>query len=311
MIIFVLKSKVNSGHEKMFRSIYENIHLDKKYLNLEHEKLIPYLFKNKTFIVSAGYPLQNLEIIFLLKLFLKKVYVYTPFGFEIKYFNVRFTKLKEILVNFVYSGNNVKLITCSKEQKDLFLKRFPLKKVYYFNNFTEGKNFSYKIDTQKKNIYYIGRIDQKQKNCIIFSELANTTDYSIHLIGDLDDEKLARQLSHPNITIYEKMINPYDNIVEKSCIILPSFYEGAALVVIEACMNNIPIFLSNCVGNKNFADEAIIFQHIDDLKIILNKFFSCDILLYQQWVNFRENVLQNYNKEIFLTQIHDFENIIK
>ncbi len=295
----------------MFRSIYENINLEKKFIDLNHNRLFPLLFKKSIFIVSAGYPLQNLLTIFTLKIFFKTIYVYTPFGFELKYFNVKFSKLKEILVNFIYSGNNVKLITCSKEQNVFFKKRYPKKEIFHFNNFSEHKRINNTLITTKNNIYYIGRIDQKQKNCLIFRDLAENNNYLIHLIGDLDSEILADKLNHTNITIYKKVINPYENIPNNSCIILPSFYEGAALVVIEACIYNIPIFLSNCVGNSNFAESVITFNNLEELNSILFKYFNKDISLNQQWMKFRDNVLKTYNKETFLSQIKRFENHIK
>jgi glycosyltransferase involved in cell wall biosynthesis len=311
MIIFLIRSKITSGHEKMFKLIYDNLTIEKKYCNLINKTPLALFFRNKKFVISSGYPLQNLLLIFILKILFKKVYVYTPFGFKIKLFNVKLSLLKEILVKIVYAGKNVSVITCSYEQKKLFEQRFPNKMIYHLNNYTDHNKIRKLEVSNQNNIFYIGRIDQKQKNCKIFLELANQTNYFYNLIGKLDDKNLKAYLKHDRIFIYGSMSNPFEKVTNNSCLILPSFYEGAALIVIEACYHNIPIFLSNCVGNRYFADEVITFNNTNDLIILLNKHFNKDEDLNKKWLNFRMNVLKNYNKEVFISQLSNLEMILE
>lgn len=313
MTIFLLKSDIISGHEKMFHSIYDNYNKEKKFIDLNLVFDWFEILKYKKFIISVGYPAQNLFLVLFLKLLRKNIYVYTPFGFELKYFNVRFSRVKEFFYRSVYFGNNIKYITCSEAQSELLKNRFVNKEVFFVNNFSDGSYNSVNSisEINSKDVFYIGRIDQVQKNCLFFVDLASKNDYKIHLIGSCSDIYLNRKLSIQNIKIHNYTSEPFSLLNVDSCLVLPSFYEGAPLIIIEACIHNIPIFISDCVGNKNFADDALIFSSILDLQELLKLHFNKDTLLNDRWIKFRNDVLAKYNKEIFLAQLSVLENIIE
>ena len=310
MITFLIKSKVFSGHEKMFKLIYDNFKVQKFFIDLNIEFDLPVFLKCKTFFVCVGYPAQNLFLIFFLRVLRKRVYIYTPFGFELKYYNVNFASIKENIYKLIYSGSNIKIVTCSRVQSKLFQTRFPNKEIFYLNNFSDSLQAICNNQEDKNNVYYIGRIDQIQKNCLIFSDLARKSKYVYHLIGNCTDSALLKKLMHPNIIIHRHKLNPFNLLHKNSCLVLPSFYEGAPLVIIEACVNNIPIFLSNCVGNCDFAEEALIFSSISELRIMLDKHFIGDFEQLNKWSKFKYNVLSEYNKEVFLVQLNELENRI-
>lgn len=154
---------------------------------------------------------------------------------------------------------------------------------------------------------FVGRIDQIQKNCLFFESLSRLIPNEICLIGECVDKDLEIRLRNSNIQILGKQRDPYQQLSINDCIVLPSFYEGAALVVIEACYHNIPIILSDCVGNRGITSDAILFNTPEEASELLASYFSSDKFFMAKWNCFRESVKSNYCRDQFLEQLNAFE----
>ena len=310
MTFFILNTNVISGHEKMFLTFYDTYHGDKTFLNLKEKGLLSILrlivTKNKL-IISAGFPAQNLFLILLFRICFKKINIYTPFGFHVRYFRVKSADLKEFIYKLIVFGRRISFTTCSEEQKKYLMERFPYRRVFSLNNFIPAIDLPQFSKPIGKNVVFIGRIDQIQKNCLFFEPLSRLIPNEIYLIGECGDKVLETRLRSSNIQILGKQSDPYHNVSINDCIVLPSFYEGAALVIIEACYQNIPIILSDCVGNRGITSNAILFNTPEEASKLLVSCFNSDKSFIERWNYFRDEVKRNYCREQFVKQLNSFE----
>lgn len=310
MTVFVLNTNVISGHEKMFLAFYELYQGDKTLLNLKEEGVLSafkLLAAKNRLIISAGYPAQNLFLILFYRIFFKKINIYTPFGFHMKYFRVNSANLKEFVYKLIVFGRRISFTTCSEEQKAYLIERFPSRSVFSLNNFIQAANPPQFSKPNGNRVFFIGRVDQTQKNCLFFEPLSRLIKNEINLVGECVDKDLEVRLKNSNIHLLGKQPNPYQLLSTNDCIVLPSFYEGAALVVIEACYQNIPIILSDCVGNRSITSNAIFFNTPEDASELLASCFNSDKFFIEKWNYFRESVKNNYCRDQFVKQLNAFE----
>lgn len=310
MTVFVLNTNVISGHEKMFLAFYELYQGEKTLLDLKEKGMFPafkLIFAKNRLIISAGFPAQNLFLILFYRILFKTINIYTPFGFHMKYFRVKSANLKEFIYKLIVFGRRISFTTCSDEQKGYLIQRFPNRSVFSLNNFTQNIKFSKLSRLEGNRVAFVGRLDQTQKNCLFFETLCRLVPNEIYLIGECVDKNLEIRLRRPNIRILGKQPNPYEHLSIKDCIVLPSFYEGAALVVIEACYRNIPIILSDCVGNRGITSNAILFNTTEEASKLLASCFNSDTSFIEKWDNFRESIIKTYCRDQFIKQLNTFE----
>ncbi len=303
MILFYLNSKVISGHEYMFKRIYNQYEFSKILLNRITLSNLRLLF-NRNIIISAGSPRQNLFLIFFASFLCKQVFVYTPFGFDLVYFKIKFPHFKNLIYEILMQKKNISFVTCSNEQKKYLQKRFPGKQIFVVRNYYLNSTKSdEQLNLKKSKIYYVGRIEENQKNVGFFIELKRMINLEIILIGSCSSNSLINKLKISGISIQEESINPYANISTNDLIILPSIYEGAALVVIEAAHLGIPIFLYNSIGNRKITDNPILFENYDELVELISLFEQNDKGLKERILKFRKEVVNEYCIKSFLDDI--------
>ncbi len=304
MTIFYLDSSVISGHEYVFKKIFEQYQYPKKLVNKINFYNIG-LFYKKNILISAGSPRQNLFITFLISFLANRVFVYTPFGFDLHYFSNKFPKLKNLLYKCLLSKNNILFVTCSKEQKNYFQIRFPQKEILLVRNFNINNSLATRDSNNNKiSIYYVGRIDDVQKNVSFFIKLKKLIKNDIILIGNCNSLSLYNKLTLNGIIVNKPSSNPYSYISTNDLIILPSKYEGAALVVIEATNLGIPIFLMNSVGNKFITDNPILFNNHNELVNLISLFEQKDFSLHDRIKKFQSQIIREYSVDNFLID-HD------
>lgn len=311
MTIFYLNSKVTSGHEFMFGKIFENFKSSKVLIqNLKLDNFFEFL--NNDIIVSAGSPRQNLFFIFFISFISKRVFVYTPFGFDLQYFGINHGNFKNRLYKFLLSKPNISFVTCSVEQSKYLTSRFKGKLVYIIRNYNINNSLHSKSSSNrlKPKIFFVGRIENLQKNVSFFLQLRQHVSNEIILIGNCTSKSLLEEFNLNNIKVLNAKENPYSYIEKDDLIILPSNYEGAALVVIESSYLGIPIFLKDCVGNRKITSNPILFKNLDVLLNLINSYEKDDSFLLNRIKSFQNEVVNEYNEINFKVDVENFEKVV-
>ncbi|MHA8107602.1 glycosyltransferase [Aquirufa sp. 5-AUSEE-100C1] len=287
----------------MFKKIFEEFKQTKLIVN-QFSLDIFYRFLNGTVIVSAGSPRQNLFFIFGVSLIAKNVLVYTPFGFDLYYFKVKFPRVKNFVYKFLLSRNNISFITCSLEQKSYLKIRFPKQEVFVIRNIVLNSSLcASNVYSKKMRVFYVGRVDDQQKNVSFFIELKKLIQHEIFLIGECRSKDLELRIKRSGVIIRSSSLSPYNDISLNDLIVLPSHYEGAALVVIEAATLGIPVFLMNTVGNKQITANPILFNNHLELVNLINLLHNKDSFLLKRIELFRKEILNEYSQNNFLLDI--------
>jgi hypothetical protein len=311
MTIFYLNSELTSGHEFMFERIFENFKSSK--VLIQKLKLGNFIkFVNNDIIVSAGSPRQNLFFIFFISFISKRVFVYTPFGFDLQFFGINHGYLKNRLYKLFLFKQNISFITCSVEQSEYLKSRFKGKPIYVIRNYNINNTLHNKSSSNKlkPKIFFVGRIEDLQKNVSFFVNLRPHVSNEIILIGNCTSKFLLDLFNLNNIKVFNAKDNPYSYIEKGDLIILPSNYEGAALVVIESCYLGIPIFLKDSVGNRKITNNPILFENLEVLLDLINSYENFDSILFNRIKSFQKEVINEYNEINFKADVEYFEKIV-
>lgn len=115
-----------------------------------------------------------------------------------------------------------------------------------YNNLKKDFEFDIK-NKYHKNILYLGRIEQRQKNILYLNKYFDNVDF----YGSVDNENIKNKLGDK----YKGIVKREDiqKIFQKySFLILSSFYEGFPTVLSESFANATPIICSNAISSKDF-----------------------------------------------------------
>jgi glycosyltransferase involved in cell wall biosynthesis len=148
----------------------------------------------------------------------------------------------------------------------------------------------YGINTEKKNILYLGRFNEKKRVIDLlkaFKELDSS--YKLHLVGKGNEEqKLRKYIEDNNIENIEFLGTIFGDekfaIYELSDIfVLPSFLEGTPTVLVEAALTDTKIVASDIPGNQVVTEsynkaktfpQGDIVQLRESIKKMADKQFS-------------------------------------
>ena len=231
--------------------------------------------------------------------------IYTTHGISFLRQDVSIIKLKLfILLEKIGKLCGGQTIACSKSEAE-FIRSKGINCDYINNGIKIDKNF---IKQSKKDditrIINVGRITE-QKNPRLFNKIAQKYIENIKIkfiwIGEGEDRKL---LSSENIEVTGWL--PQEQVKEKlksaDIYLSTSKWEGLSLAILQAMNYELPLILSNCVGNIDLVEEGIngnTYTEIDEgiekiNKIKLDQGKKSLILLKE---NFNiQNMIENYKK---------------
>lgn len=175
-----------------------------------------------------------------------------------------------------------------------------------FFNRLENKN--------KKRITYAGKISYSKGVKCLINAFKNIEDEELELFlagsGSLEESEIKEFAKDDNRIKFLGALNQNDlaNIIKESEVfILPSFYEGLPLVIMEALACKTKVIMSNIEGVKPWVGEKInssgVIEYIELPRMIdIDKPHKDDIKLYEE--NIKNSILRMLEKRV------DFENII-
>lgn len=186
--------------------------------------------------------------------------IYTTHGISFLRQDISNTKLKLfILLEKIGEICGGQTIACSKSEAE-FIKAKGIACEYINNGIKIDENF---IKQPKKDdvirIINIGRITE-QKNPKLFNEIAKKFVYNPKIkfiwVGEGEDRKL---LSSENIEItgWLSQEQVKKRLKEADIYLSTSKWEGLSLAVLQAMNYELPLVLSNCIGNVDLVEEGI------------------------------------------------------
>ena len=149
-----------------------------------------------------------------------------------------------------------KIIFVSNESKKDLVQIYPEieKKSYVINNFVDEKSILEKankkitIDTNKKIVLFVGRLEEKAKKITRIIEVANKmkkSNVEFWIVGDGKDKKEYKKMISDykltNVKLLGAKSNPYPYMKRCDIMILTSDYEGFPVVYNESIVLNKPI----------------------------------------------------------------------
>lgn len=196
--------------------------------------------------------------------------IYTTHGISFLRQDISNTKLKLfILLEKIGEVCGGQTIACSKSEAE-FIKSKGITCEYINNGIKIDENF---IKQPKKDditrIINVGRITPA-KNPRLFDEIAKEFIDNLKIkfiwIGDGEDRK---QLSSENIEItgWLSQEQVKEKLKEADIYLSTSKWEGLPLAVLQAMNYELPLILSNCVGNIDLVEEEIngnIYKNVDE-----------------------------------------------
>ena len=94
----------------------------------------------------------------------------------------------------------------------------------------------------------------------------------VHIIGDGDEFLVVEKLIKDNdlgdcVKMYGYKENPYPYIAQSDMLVLPSFYEGQGIVLIEANLLGVPCFatrFANADKTLNYGKYGLVVDNTED-----------------------------------------------
>jgi len=196
--------------------------------------------------------------------------IYTTHGISFLRQDISNSKLKLfILLEKIGEVCGGQIIACSKSEAE-FIKSKGITCEYINNGIKIDENF---IKQPKKDditrIINVGRITE-QKNPKLFNEIAKKFVYNPKIkfiwVGEGEDRKL---LSAQNIEItgWLSQEQVKKRLKEADIYLSTSKWEGLSLAALQAMNYELPLILSNCVGNIDLVEEEIngnIYKNVDE-----------------------------------------------
>jgi len=260
-----VESFLNIMKEKFGDKIFVKKDHDKvSYKNLKDKVIVfhtpAYFIKVLFFIINRN----KIKIIFHNDLdkhysIIGKLIIY-PWLLFLRILNVKF-------ISFIGQGNILNFV-CGKNLQ--------FSKYFYKNNLNIS---DIEISEGQKNIIFVGRYDERQKNfslAVALLKYASSKGMQVKIYGNYPN-KLKDEYSHQGFS-FEGFKNQLSDIYKKNSILLvTSRYESGPLVVLEALSHGLPI-MSTPVGllkkikrRKDF-HALNLFETLQEGKMIINRF---------------------------------------
>lgn len=225
--------------------------------------------------------------------------IYTTHGISFLRQDISNTKLKLfILLEKIGEICGGQTIACSKSEAE-FIKSKGIACEYINNGIKIDENF---VRQPKKDdvirIINVGRITE-QKNPKLFNEIAkefiDTPKIKFIWVGEGEDRKL---LSSENIEItgWLSQEQVKERLKEVDIYLSTSKWEGLSLAILQAMNYELPLILSNCVGNVDLVEEEINGFTFENIEKIANKVEHKDIFL-KRGKDSKRILIEKYNIE--------------
>jgi len=127
--------------------------------------------------------------------------------------------------------------------------------IYNGCNFPQKKEHPFNIISEKINVAFCGRFEEQKGIDILIERIKAINhrfkeDFVFHIIGDGTYQNKVRHLSerNSNVLVYNSVPNIADKLYAFDFIIMPSRFEGLALVSIEASFSKVPVIVAFAKG---------------------------------------------------------------
>lgn len=170
---------------------------------------------------------------------------------------------------------------------------------------------------EKTNIVFVGRII-KDKGVFELAEVAeqyvNNDSVQFTVVGDVEygSENPFSELPNVNCVGFHKNVRPF--LKDAHAVILPSYHEGMANVLLEGASSGRPILASKIPGCQETFDEGVTgfgfeVKNADSIKCAVDKFLS---LSYEQKCEMgkkgREKMEKQFNRNIVIEKYFNIIN---
>lgn len=293
-------------------------------------------------------PFQDLKLLSNYKKLLKKIKPDIVFTFTIKpnvYGGIACAKLKVPYVanitglGVVGNGGMMQKLTLwlykvgLKKSKCVFFQNQANQQFFIANRVTVGKtellpgsgvnidNFAYlEYPTQEKNnIVFIGRIIKDkgvEELAMVAKKLESLENLCFTVVGDVEYGAKNPFIALKNVECvgFHKDVKPY--LKETHAIVLPSYHEGMANVLLEAAACGRPILASNIPGCQETFDEGVTgfgfeSKNVESLCETIEKFID---LPYEQKCEMgkagRKKIEKQFNRQIVVNKYLEQINLL-
>jgi len=176
-----------------------------------------------------------------------------------------FFNLKSNKIKVIYNGVNKPLINQKKIEKNFFQKKYGIKQDYllYVGRFAAYKNIELLVKAfnllikEKKINYQLVLVGPKDKEYYRLEKL-------------IADYKLKRKIIFTGKVDKDNLASLYKNA---TLFVLPSFYEGFGLPILEAMSYNIPVVCSSSSSLPEVAGKAALYFNPYDQKELAEKIY--------------------------------------
>jgi len=168
---------------------------------------------------------------------------------------IEYGKLKRKILKFFYKREKIIPVVISKENLNIFLDIYKLKKVYLIHNGIELKKFlkKHQFANEIIRIGHVGRFEEVKNHKVIFQvyEKLKAKGYkvSLKLIGNGSLFAYYQKL-YPEVTFIQNSNEVEKELESIDFFLFPSLYEGFPLAIIEAMASGLVIIASNISGIK-------------------------------------------------------------
>lgn len=195
------------------------------------------------------------------------------------------------------------IIAISESTQASYLKEYKLECPIIYNGVSLPNNKIFnQIETNKVNILFAGRLEyQKGISTLgqIIHELNINKRFFFHIVGtgSLKSELLKYLEHNNNYRYYEKIYNLADFINNFDYLIIPSVFEGLALIPIEASLAKIPSIINACLGlEETMPKDWPLKVHNNDINEYINIFDNIDKFDYKKLQNLAyNNAIQKFS----------------
>ena len=182
---------------------------------------------------------------------------------------------------------------------------------------TEKFSYAEYPQSAKTNIVFVGRII-RDKGVFELAEVAkqylNNDNVKFTIVGDVEygSENPFAELSNVNCVGFHKDVRPF--LKDAHAVILPSYHEGMANVLLEGAASGRPIIASLIPGCQETFDESVTgfgfrVKNADSIKCAVDKFLA---LSYEQKCEMgkkgREKMEKQFDRKIVIQKYLDLIN---
>lgn len=214
---------------------------------------------------------------------------------KIKQFSklIRLSKFKKIIFVSKHSKDNLIKVIPEIKEKSLVLGNL----IDYENIQQRAIEYNPQLEKGKKNILFLGRLDETSKNISKLIQVNNKNTrkdkYNIIIIGDGPNKEMYATLNKSkNVIFMGEQKNPYPYIKASDYIIITSKYEGFPVVYNEATVLNTKIITTIPAEDEEltYTERNVILlnKELSNFNDIINEILLEDTSSYDRRINFNK-----------------------